>query len=194
MLIAGHRGPDPNAEPEIAWEDIPRVNEAGTDHDVRENLAQAVRFAVAYRTYYRPFLHPGTPGKIRRQVWFQRLITKPRVNLSDADVQDTLDALDQYCDLLLAWCFDISRRRDAADLPVNLFALDGWTRALAGEGEPAAPVKNGSAVGFDRIVMVPQARSLAEVFYAVSSGTKGKDRRGLGIVLDQLFAGCRLSA
>jgi hypothetical protein len=191
ILRGGHHSAEVPAMPEITWDDIPRVDTDGNIHDARENLGRLARFAVSYLSFYRPCLRPVTPRGIAGQTWFHNLITRRGVNLRDDRVQDTLAALDRYCERLVNWCFELSQRRDPADLPVRLFEFDGHANGQRRHGNvPLA--SNGSRAAFDRLVVVPHARNLADVFYSISSERPSASRRGLGTFLDQLFTGCRL--
>jgi hypothetical protein len=191
ILRGGHHGVEAPAAPEITWDDIPRVNTDGKIHDVRENLGRLVRFAVSYLSFYRPCLLPVPPRGIIGQIWFHNLITRSGVNLGNDHVQETLAALDRYCELLVNWCFDLSRRRDPGDLAVRLFEFDGYTSEQTRPGNEATAMKGGRRA-FDRLVTVPRPRSLADVFYSISSVKCASNWHGIGTFVDQLFAACRL--
>jgi len=191
ILRGGHHPMEAPATPAITWDDIPRVGADGNIHDVRENLGRLARFAMSYLSFYRPCLGPVIPRGIAGQPWFHNLITRRSINLRDDRVQDTLAALDRYCNRFLNWCFDLSRRSDPGDLPVRLFEFDGNANGAA-HSTSAAPVSNGSRAAFDRLVAVSQPRNLPDVFASLSSERPPADGRGLGIFVDQLFAACRL--
>lgn len=180
-----------SATPHITWEDIPRVDDQSGTHDVRDNLARLLRFAMSYLSCYRPCLGPTTPPGITTQPWFYNLITRPGINLRDDRVRNIFSLLDTYCERLVYWCFELSQRRDPADLLVTLFDFEGYAGGIAGPAT-APPTLIGSTVGFDRLVVAPGASNLADIFYSISSERVAADRRGLGIFLDQLFRACRL--
>jgi hypothetical protein len=184
VLRAGH-----TSAQAVKWEDIPRVASNAESHDVRDSFARLLRFAIAYRSVYRPYLKQSTPRAVANQVWFHNLIAKPGVDLAQQRTQRTLTTLDGYCSALLQWCRDISDNRGPNDVAVQLFQLGQFAQADAIEMPQDA---NGIRRAFDSAVTVEHARGLADVFTFLSSRRVAPDRRGLGIFADQLFNGCQL--
>src|ERR1700730_3742378 len=193
MLRAGHKAEEgPDAPLAVEWNDIPKVRANAEKHDARDALGTLLRFAVAFRSFYKPLLiKRAPPADIARQTWFYRLISRPGIQLHDDSVQGTLTALDGYCDLFVSWCRDLSRTRHSDDLRVKLFAFDA---AASGEhhGKQAKRALNGSAALFDHVVGVPHARRLPDMFYSLSAERIERSRSGLGVFVDQLFRSCRL--
>jgi hypothetical protein len=198
LLRAGHNTEEGSPrQAAVEWNDIPKVieEEKAEAHDARDALACLLRFAMAYQWFYKPLLLRSVPpADVTRQIWFYNLITKPGIKLQDDAVQNTLGALDSYCDLFVKWCRELTRTRQPDDLRVTLFDFDGQP-SLSGEPDTAKAGLNGSARLFDRIVTLPDAqlpRRLPDVFHSLCAERRPQDCSGLGIFVDQLFRSCRL--
>jgi hypothetical protein len=177
---------------EVGWEDLPPI---GKDPDeIKAKLGQLVRFAIAYKHVYQPFLTPR-PSAINRESWYRSKIILPDVDLKDPKIYSALNNLGEYCDSLLKWVASIEFF-GGGQTDINLFSASLFAAAddsLRGGSAELSPVlSKKQRKDFTTLLQGQECSSLHRIFERMTYDNVDVLHKGLGVFCGALFDFCEI--
>jgi hypothetical protein len=177
---------------EVGWEDLPPI---GRDpNEIKAKLGQVVRFAVAYKYIYEPFLQPRDSA-IKMESWFRSKIIRPEVDLKDPAILDTLNNLGEYCDSLLKWAASIEFF-GGGQTDINLFSSALFATAddnlRGGAAELVFALSKKQRKDFSSLIQGQESSSLHRVFERMTYDDADVLHKGIGVFCGALFDSCEV--
>jgi len=177
---------------EIGWGDLPPI---GRDpNEIKAKLGQLVRFAIAYKYVYQPFLS-GRHLDIRWESWFRNKIVLPDIDLKDPTIANTLNDLGEYCDSLLNWVAS-TEFFGGGQTEVKLFSASIFAAAddssRGGTAELARVLSKKQTKDFSSVIHDHDGASLRRIFERMTYDDADKLHKGLGVFCGALFDSCEV--
>jgi hypothetical protein len=177
---------------EVGWEDLPPI---GKDpNEIKAKLGQLVRFAIAYKYVYQPFLSPRHSA-IKRESWFRNKIVLPDVDLKDPMIFSALNNLGEYCDSLLEWAASIEFF-GGGQTDVNLFSAALFASAddnlRGGTAELVPALSKKQRRDFSSLIHGQKSASLHRVFERMTYDDVDTLHKGLSVFCGALFDFCEV--
>ena len=176
---------------ELQWTDLPNGNV------VRSRIGQLTRFALAFRSVYRPALQKIVNRNSYRASWYVDFFERRGIKIDD-DEGELLDNVVKYCEDFLLWIANIQENCSNKET-VNLVEYSGYAEGKDDKIKLKSPEKISNDWS-DLIQSQTKTESEREAESNMldkiwkrmcSSRTKGSDAKNIGRFLRALYENCK---